>query len=114
MLVDAMRGRFQTWTRVRVNLERVPQELRPPQEPLDPNDDLDDWSGRSDRASGHGDERRLRLITAAGGEDDRGVWRIRTDAHVRSLGAIRIPANSSGFACLDGPVVACALLMQTR
>ena len=44
VLVDAMRGRFHTWTRIRVNLERVPPELRPAQEPLDPNDDLDDWS----------------------------------------------------------------------
>jgi bifunctional non-homologous end joining protein LigD len=46
-LVDAMRGRFQTWTRVRVNLQHVPAALRPEQEPLDPNDDLDDWSGVS-------------------------------------------------------------------
>jgi bifunctional non-homologous end joining protein LigD len=38
VLVDAMRGRFQTWTRIRVNLQHVPAELRPPQEPLDPDD----------------------------------------------------------------------------
>ena len=38
VLVDAMRGRFQTWTRIRVNLQHVPEELRPPQEPLDPDD----------------------------------------------------------------------------
>ena len=44
VLVDAMRGRFQTWTRVRVNLQHVPEPQRPPQEPLDPNDDLaSDW-----------------------------------------------------------------------
>ena len=42
VLVDAMRGRYTTWTRIRVNLERVPPELRPPQEPLDP--DYDPWS----------------------------------------------------------------------
>jgi bifunctional non-homologous end joining protein LigD len=48
VLVDAMRGRFQTWTRVRVNLQRVPQELRPPQEPLDPDENMaDDWKGVS-------------------------------------------------------------------
>jgi DNA ligase D-like protein (predicted polymerase) len=47
-LVDAMRGRFHTWTRVRVNLQHVPAELRPEQEPLDPNDRLDDWNGVSD------------------------------------------------------------------
>jgi DNA ligase D-like protein (predicted polymerase) len=39
VLVDAMRGRFHTWTRIRVNLEHVPEALRPPQEPLDPNDE---------------------------------------------------------------------------
>jgi hypothetical protein len=39
-----MRGRFQTWTRVRVNLQHVPAELRPAQEPLDPDANLaDDW-----------------------------------------------------------------------
>jgi bifunctional non-homologous end joining protein LigD len=35
VLVDSMRGRFTTWTRVRINLERVPAALRPEQEPLD-------------------------------------------------------------------------------
>jgi hypothetical protein len=35
VLVDAMRGRSSTWTRVRVNLQHVPVKLRPPQEPLD-------------------------------------------------------------------------------
>jgi DNA ligase D-like protein (predicted polymerase) len=29
ILVDAMRGRFSTWTRIRVNLQHVPAELRP-------------------------------------------------------------------------------------
>ena len=37
VLVDAMRGRFRTWTRVRVNLQHVPLEVRPAQEPLDPD-----------------------------------------------------------------------------
>lgn len=45
VLVDAMRGRFHTWTRIRVNLQHVPAALRPPQEPLDPDDAPDDWSG---------------------------------------------------------------------
>ena len=44
VLVDAMRGRFRTWTRIRVNLQHVPVELRPPQEPLDPDEHIDDWS----------------------------------------------------------------------
>ncbi len=38
VLVDAMRGRFHTWTRIRVNLQHVPEALRPPQEALDPDD----------------------------------------------------------------------------
>jgi DNA ligase D-like protein (predicted polymerase) len=38
VLVDAMRGRFATWTRVRVNLEHVPEDVRPRQERLDPDD----------------------------------------------------------------------------
>jgi DNA ligase D-like protein (predicted polymerase) len=38
VLVDAMRGRYSTWTRVRVNLRHVPAELRPDQEPLDPDE----------------------------------------------------------------------------
>ena len=38
ILVDAMRGRYSTWTRVRVNLQHVPEKLRPPQEPLDPDE----------------------------------------------------------------------------
>ena len=48
VLVDAMRGRFRTWTRIRVNLQHVPVELRPAQEPLDPNEEIDDWSHVSD------------------------------------------------------------------
>jgi len=43
VLVDAMRGRFTTWTRIRVNLQHVPDALRPAQEALDPDDDLNDW-----------------------------------------------------------------------
>ncbi len=44
VLVDAMRGRYTTWTRIRVNLRHVPEALRPPQEPLDP--DYDPWQAR--------------------------------------------------------------------
>ena len=39
ILVDAMRGRFSTWTRIRVNLRHVPEPLRPAPEPPDPDDD---------------------------------------------------------------------------
>ena len=42
ILVDAMRGRNTIWTRVRVNLEHVPEELRPAEEPPDPDFDLRD------------------------------------------------------------------------
>ena len=44
VLVDAMRGRFTTWTRIRVNLQHVPAELRPAQEPLDPDDATSRWT----------------------------------------------------------------------
>jgi hypothetical protein len=39
VLVDRMRGRSSTWTRIRVNLRHVPEEVRPPQETPDPDDD---------------------------------------------------------------------------
>ena len=39
LLVDRMRGRSSTWTRIRVNLRHVPEELRPPQETPDPDHD---------------------------------------------------------------------------
>jgi bifunctional non-homologous end joining protein LigD len=39
VLVDSMRGRSSTWTRIRVNLRNVPEGERPPQETPDPDDD---------------------------------------------------------------------------
>jgi bifunctional non-homologous end joining protein LigD len=42
VLVDAMRGRSTTWTRVRVNLRHVPEAERPAEEPPDP--DYDPWT----------------------------------------------------------------------
>jgi DNA ligase D-like protein (predicted polymerase) len=41
VLVDSMRGRSSTWTRIRVNLRHVPEEERPAPEPPDP--DYDPW-----------------------------------------------------------------------
>jgi len=38
VLVDSMRGRSSTWTRIRLNLQHVPAKLRPGQEPLDPDE----------------------------------------------------------------------------
>ncbi|HXT91996.1 MAG TPA: DNA primase small subunit domain-containing protein [Trebonia sp.] len=43
VLVDSMRGRSSTWTRIRVNLEHVPEDKRPEQEPLEV--DYDPWAG---------------------------------------------------------------------
>jgi bifunctional non-homologous end joining protein LigD len=42
VLVDAMRGRFTTWFRIRVNLRHVPEDERPPQERLEI--DYDPWA----------------------------------------------------------------------
>jgi DNA ligase D-like protein (predicted polymerase) len=41
VLVDAMRGRWKTWTRIRINLRNVPEAERPAEEPPDP--DYDPW-----------------------------------------------------------------------
>lgn len=44
VLVDSMRGRSSTWTRIRVNLRHVPEALRPQQETPDPDDDpIREW-----------------------------------------------------------------------
>jgi DNA ligase D-like protein (predicted polymerase) len=40
VLVDVMRGRYSTWTRIRVNLQHVPEALRPTQEALDPDEKI--------------------------------------------------------------------------
>jgi bifunctional non-homologous end joining protein LigD len=39
VLVDAMRGRSSTWTRIRVNLRNIPENIRPAQGIPDPDDD---------------------------------------------------------------------------
>ena len=39
VLVDSMRGRSSTWTRIRINLRHVPEALRPPQPTPDPDED---------------------------------------------------------------------------
>ncbi len=44
ILVDKMRGRSSTWTRIRLNLRHVPEADRPPQEPLEV--DYDPWAGQ--------------------------------------------------------------------
>ena len=42
ILIDAMRGRSSTWTRIRVNLRHVPEDERPAEEAPDP--DYDPWA----------------------------------------------------------------------
>ncbi len=46
ILVDSMRGRSSTWTRIRLNLRNVPPEQRPGQEALEV--DYDPWAGLPD------------------------------------------------------------------
>ena len=48
VLVDSMRGRSTTWTRIRVNLRHVPERERPAEEPPDP--DYDPWGASGPRA----------------------------------------------------------------
>jgi len=57
ILVDSMRGRSSTWTRIRVNLRHVPEDLRPAQETPDPDDDpTREW--RALRAAGRASKQR--------------------------------------------------------
>ena len=52
VLVDSMRGRSSTWTRIRVNLRHVPEDRRPGQETPDPDDDpTREWRGGAGVAS---------------------------------------------------------------
>ena len=50
VMVDSMRGRSTTWTRIRVNLRNVPERDRPAQEALEV--DYDPWAGVEWPASG--------------------------------------------------------------
>ncbi len=50
VLVDSMRGRSSTWTRIRINLIHVPEADRPAQEDLEV--DYDPWAGVADPGSG--------------------------------------------------------------
>ena len=53
VLVDSMRGRSSTWTRIRVNLRHVPEAQRPPQETPDPDDDpTREWRSATTRRRG--------------------------------------------------------------
>ena len=51
VLIDRMRGRSSTWTRIRVNLKNVPEAIRPKQETPDPDDDpTREWREASAKA----------------------------------------------------------------
>jgi hypothetical protein len=50
VLIDSMRGRSSTWTRIRVNLRNVPEAIRPAQTAPDPDDD----PNREPRREGRG------------------------------------------------------------
>jgi hypothetical protein len=50
VLVDSMRGRSSTWTRIRLNLRHVPEAERPSQEELDV--DYDPWARGGGRPGG--------------------------------------------------------------
>jgi len=51
VLVDSMRGRSSTWTRIRINLRNVPEAIRPEQETPDPDDDpTREWRERRKKA----------------------------------------------------------------
>jgi bifunctional non-homologous end joining protein LigD len=52
VLVDTMRGRSSTWTRIRVNLRHVPVDQRPEQESPDPDyDPAVEWRGEKQKKS---------------------------------------------------------------
>jgi len=53
VLVDSMRGRSSTWTRIRLNLRHVPEVLRPAQETPDPDEDpTRAWRARRSSSGG--------------------------------------------------------------
>src|SRR5689334_22893663 len=57
VLIDSMRGRSSTWTRIRINLRHVPEAERPPQETPDPDEDPtrewhESWSKKKARNTG--------------------------------------------------------------
>jgi bifunctional non-homologous end joining protein LigD len=58
VLVDSMRGRSSTWTRIRVNLRHIPEEMRPEQETPDPDEDpTREWRERSRKRRAQGQEK---------------------------------------------------------
>ena len=70
VLETAMRGRTYAWYRLRLNLAHVPEAIRPPQEPLDPDAQPDDWANLSDdeRAAWMAGRRPTPKTTKEGGD----------------------------------------------
>jgi hypothetical protein len=56
VLVDAMRGRFSTWTRIRINLRHIPEDVRPAQETPDPDEAPPSRSGDEGSARKKGEK----------------------------------------------------------
>ena len=71
VIETAMRGRAYAWYRLRLNLIHVPEALRPPQEPLDPDAAPDDWGSLSDdeRAAWMAGRRPTRRARVSGNAD---------------------------------------------
>jgi hypothetical protein len=68
-----MRGRSSTWTRIRVNLRHVPEELRPASEKPDPDDDPTREWREAWRDAAHTQAKGLRHKTRSAGEaEDQG------------------------------------------
>lgn len=79
VLIDSMRGRYTTWTRIRVNLRHVPEGERPAEEAPDP--DYDPWRGFRQRPSPSTGEGREGVLPRAA----------RTDIRIRSQAAREHP-----------------------
>jgi bifunctional non-homologous end joining protein LigD len=67
VLVDSMRGRSYSWTRIRLNLRHVPEAERPPQEPLVV--DYDPWTQGEGQGRGGGPRVRERRRPSRPGRD---------------------------------------------
>ena len=70
ILVDRERGRYRTWTKIRVNLQHVPEAVRPPQEALDPDEDpSSEWRGADGSPVSAETSRRPRRTGRKDGDD---------------------------------------------
>ena len=92
VLVDSMRGRFQSWWRIRVNLQHVPDAQRPAQEALDPDDEPKvTWPGANDPAMAE-EFRRWRSQTSAARRKAKKAEEATEDASASADGA---PASTT-------------------